>query len=177
MAYNVDGRSVAGLGGGHRRGKWSDEEAEYAARLIHEFRQGALPIQDGTTLRTFLSCLLQCCPMRISKRFTGSNCIGKQVFHRMQEVLDQLSPEEIDSTRRELAELERRFMVRVAQMNRSQRSVAKSELQLRLCYALLPPPTPTPTPFPHTCFLIPYHLQMSLFRVFLPVNSAPCHHG
>lgn len=38
-----------------------------------------LPLTDGTTLRTFLSKLLNCDPMRISKKFVGSNCIGKQV--------------------------------------------------------------------------------------------------
>lgn len=39
---------------------------------------------SGTTLRTFLSKLLNCDPMRISKKFVGSNCIGKQVFRRRQ---------------------------------------------------------------------------------------------
>lgn len=38
----------------------------------------------GTTLRTFLSKLLNCDPMRISKKFVGQNCIGKQVFRRRQ---------------------------------------------------------------------------------------------
>ena len=48
-------------------------------RLIHEFKAGLLPLTDGTTLRTFLSIMLNCDPMRISKKFVGSNCIGKQV--------------------------------------------------------------------------------------------------
>ena len=37
-------------------------------------RVGLLPLTDGTTLRTFLSKLLNCDPMRISKKFVGSNC-------------------------------------------------------------------------------------------------------
>ena len=55
--------------GGHplRRGKWTTEEEAYAARLIHEFKSGLLPLTDGTTLRNFLSKLLNCDPMRISK--------------------------------------------------------------------------------------------------------------
>lgn len=51
----------------------------FAHRLIQEFKAGLLPLTDGTTLRTFLSIMLNCDPMRISKKFVGSNCIGKQV--------------------------------------------------------------------------------------------------
>lgn len=60
-----------------RRGKWTPEEEQFALRLIEEFRSGLLPLTDGTTLRTFLSKLLNCDPMRISKKFVGDNCIGK----------------------------------------------------------------------------------------------------
>ena len=62
---------------GLRRGKWTGEEEGYANRLIMEFKAGCLPLTDGTTLRTFLSKLLNCDPMRISKKFVGGNCIGK----------------------------------------------------------------------------------------------------
>jgi hypothetical protein len=62
---------------GLRRGKWTTEEESYANRLILEFKLGLLPLTDGTTLRTFLSKLLNCDPMRISKKFVGQNCIGK----------------------------------------------------------------------------------------------------
>ena len=62
-----------------RRGKWTTEEEAYANRLIEEFKAGLLPIADGTTLRTFLSKLLNCDPMRISKKYVGINCIGKVI--------------------------------------------------------------------------------------------------
>jgi hypothetical protein len=62
---------------GLRRGKWTVEEENYANRLISEFKLGLLPLTDGTTLRTFLSKLLNCDPMRISKKFVGGKCIGK----------------------------------------------------------------------------------------------------
>lgn len=62
---------------GLRRGKWTLEEETYANKLIAEFKQGTLPLTDGTTLRTFLSKLLNCDPMRISKKFVGAKCIGK----------------------------------------------------------------------------------------------------
>jgi type II secretory pathway pseudopilin PulG len=101
-----------------RRGKWTPEEEAYAARLIQEFKAGLLPLTDGTTLRTFLSKLLNCDPMRISKKFVGSNCIGKQVFRRRTADLNRLTPEQIQQSRAELSDLERRFLERVAQTNR-----------------------------------------------------------
>ncbi|CAN0430834.1 unnamed protein product, partial [Hapterophycus canaliculatus] len=101
-------------------------------RLIQEFKAGLLPLTDGTTLRTFLSIMLNCDPMRISKKFVGSNCIGKQassrsddnhclrsgVFRRQQGVDEDSSPlseEAMDKSRAELAELERSFLERVAE--------------------------------------------------------------
>ena len=96
-----------------RRGKWSLEEEAYASRLIVEFKAGLLPLTDGTTLRTFLSKLLNCDPMRISKKFVGSNCIGKQIFRRKSSNVSKLTPEQIQRTRRELSELERKFLDRV----------------------------------------------------------------
>jgi hypothetical protein len=104
---------------GLRRGKWTTEEENYANRLIQEFKSGLLPLTDGTTLRTFLSKLLNCDPMRISKKFVGGNCIGKQVFRRRQQDLERLTVDQMERSRRELAELERKFLERVAQTNRS----------------------------------------------------------
>lgn len=101
-----------------RRGKWTSEEEAYAGRLINEFKSGLLPLTDGTTLRNFLSKLLNCDPMRISKKFVGNNCIGKQVFRRRVADINRLTPDLIQGMRVELSELERRFFDRVAQTNR-----------------------------------------------------------
>jgi hypothetical protein len=87
-----------------RRGKWTPEEEAYANRLIQEFKAGLLPLTDGTTLRTFLSKLLNCDPMRISKKFVGSNCIGKQVFRRRTADINRLTPEQIAASQKELSE-------------------------------------------------------------------------
>ena len=87
-----------------RRGKWTAEEEAYANRLITEFKAGLLPLTDGTTLRTFLSKLLNCDPMRISKKFVGGNCIGKQVFRRRTADINRLTPEQIQLSRKELSE-------------------------------------------------------------------------
>ena len=64
-----------------RRGKWSQEEEEYANAVVKEFNSGYLDAQPGTTLRIYLSEKLQCDPMRITKKFTGHDSIGKRVFH------------------------------------------------------------------------------------------------
>ena len=110
-----------------RRGKWTSEEEAYANRLIDEFKVGLLPLTDGTTLRTFLSKLLHCDPMRISKKYVGHNCIGKQVFRRRQQDLERLTEEQMDLNRKELAELERSFLERVAQTNRTKSAAPKNE--------------------------------------------------
>ncbi len=98
-----------------RRGKWTVEEEQYANRLIQEFKAGLLPLTDGTTLRNFLSRLLNCDPMRISKKFVGSNCIGKQVFRRRSAEIHKLTPEQIERTRMELCELEKKFLDRLSE--------------------------------------------------------------
>jgi hypothetical protein len=104
-----------------QKGKWTAEEEAYANRLIQEFKAGLLPLTDGTTLRTFLSKLLNCDPMRISKKFVGSNCIGKQVFRRRGADVNNLTPDEIERTRFELSELEKKFLDRVAHSKNSSR--------------------------------------------------------
>lgn len=119
---------------GLRRGKWTLEEENYANRLIHEFKSGLLPLTDGTTLRTFLSKLLNCDPMRISKKFVGGNCIGKQVFKRRQQDLEKLTLDQIELSRKELAVLERKFLERVAQTNRSNALCLISNLSSRWSY-------------------------------------------
>jgi hypothetical protein len=79
-----------------RRGKWTPEEEAYANRLIEEFKNGMLPIADGTTLRTFLSKLLNCDPMRISKKYVGNNCIGKVTFSLLGVSLAPVASEPLD---------------------------------------------------------------------------------
>ena len=53
------------------------QETAYADRLILHFEAGLLPLENGATLRAFLSKKLNCDPMRISKKFAGAKCLGK----------------------------------------------------------------------------------------------------
>ena len=54
-----------------RRGKWTAEEENFVERIVEDFNLGILDVQQGTTLRNFLSCVLNCDPMRITKKYTG----------------------------------------------------------------------------------------------------------
>ncbi|TMW59430.1 hypothetical protein Poli38472_004499 [Pythium oligandrum] len=110
---------------GMRKGKWTAEESAYCDRLIEEFKKGNLPLAEGTTLRTFLSKLLNCDPMRISKKYTGDQCIGKIIFRRRE---DELTKEEMESIRRDLAELEKTYLEREQYNQRRREKRLESEL-------------------------------------------------
>jgi len=70
-------RARCATGENVRRGKWTQEEQIYAERLIRNFEAGLLPLENGATLRAYLSKKLNCDPMRISKKFAGAKCLGK----------------------------------------------------------------------------------------------------
>ncbi|OQS04400.1 hypothetical protein THRCLA_03357 [Thraustotheca clavata] len=65
-----------------RRGAWSQEENQYAQKLIELFTQGHMPIMEGTPLRSFLAMALHCHTMRISKKFVRDSSVGKITFRR-----------------------------------------------------------------------------------------------
>lgn len=62
-----------------RKGKWSADEHKYANMMMKQFQLGALPLVDGLHLRGFISSLLQCDPLRVTKKYAG-HAIGKQNF-------------------------------------------------------------------------------------------------
>ena len=88
-----------------RRGKWTTEEEAFAARLIRDFDAGLLPLENGATLRAFLSKKLNCSAMRISKKFAGEKCLGKQIFTRRPGVDD----DQLEQETQNLARLEAAF--------------------------------------------------------------------
>jgi len=55
-------------------GKWTTEEFEYMIGLMEAFKAGQLPLQEGTTLRSFLSSMMGCKPKRI-RYVERSNCL------------------------------------------------------------------------------------------------------
>ncbi|OQS00894.1 hypothetical protein ACHHYP_02155 [Achlya hypogyna] len=78
-----------------RWGKWTREEEAYTTRLIADFSAGLLTdVTNGTTMRSWLSTKLRCCPMRISKKFVGEASIGKRMFERNDARINEMSEEE-----------------------------------------------------------------------------------
>ena len=116
LDYNMSAKRIM-----QRRGKWTSEEENFAYRLVHEFRVGCIPLAEGVTLRSFLAKMLNCDPMRISKKFVGQNCIGKQVYKRR--TIDQgyLPDDYLQNCRQDLTILERHFVNRVSVVTKSQR--------------------------------------------------------
>ncbi|KAH7484124.1 hypothetical protein KRP22_005305 [Phytophthora ramorum] len=62
-----------------RKGKWGIDEHKYAGMLMKQFQVGALPLADGLHLRVFMANMLQCDPLRVTKKYAGQ-AIGKQNF-------------------------------------------------------------------------------------------------
>lgn len=82
-----------------RSGKWIPQEEEYATLLMELFDAGAVtpPLANGATLRLYLSRMLHCSPMRISKKYAGKG-IGKRVY------IDNSNSKKQNMERRELLE-------------------------------------------------------------------------
>lgn len=66
-----------------RKGKWEIEEERFTIKIIHAFLDGILPIEHGTTLRSFLAKQLNCDPMRITKKLSSSILAGIRVSDRI----------------------------------------------------------------------------------------------
>lgn len=98
-------------------GKWTPEEEAYVQCLIEEFQAGYLPIREGTSLRSFLSKMLNCKPKRISKKFEGSDYNGKQVYVSQPY---KLTAEEARERRDRLCTLEKKFHQSVAELKNAE---------------------------------------------------------
>lgn len=66
-------------------------------------------VQDGTMLRIFLSVLLNCDPMRISKKHRLEVSVGKQPFSRNRNAVNMLQDWEKEKKRNDLQNLQSRF--------------------------------------------------------------------
>eukprot|EP01031_Cornospumella_fuschlensis_P031069 gene31069-37549_t len=148
---------------GWRKGKWFDEEEAYTKKLIEVFTNGYLSIPGGTTLRCFLAERLSCDPMRITKKFAGSSCIGKQVYIPCDTKTD---PALIKQSQEELRELEEKFK-------------AKVEAQQALDYYPLPQtgfpavPNHLPQPFPPEVYPPEYYASYASAMAQGKVQATP----
>ena len=66
------------------------EEEAYAEKVAELFKTGRVPnCPEGTTMRALLAELLNCAPMRVSKKFSGERAIGKCSYKRSSADLDE----------------------------------------------------------------------------------------
>jgi len=68
---------------GQRVGTWRSEERQYVTEVILRFGEGRLPnVPDNTPLRVLLLNVLNCSPMRITKKFSGRNALTRGRYRR-----------------------------------------------------------------------------------------------
>jgi hypothetical protein len=96
-----------------RSGRWSLEEENYAKAMIEAFKNGYLPLHGNVSLRKFLSEVLVCHPMRISKKFVGY--VRKYHWYRI--AAGKCDPEAKQKALEELSHLERAFWASMQQSN------------------------------------------------------------
>lgn len=94
-----------------RSGRWSLEEENYAKAMIEAFKNGYLPLHGNVSLRKFLSEVLVCHPMRISKKFVGY--VRKYHWYRI--AAGKCDPEAKQKALEELSQLERVFWASMQQ--------------------------------------------------------------
>lgn len=83
-----------------RSGKWSCEEDQYLRVLVTLFCDGVLEdVEQKTSMRAWLSKMLNCCPMRISKKqMHGEKFTGKAKFQRSSERIKYMTQTEYDQS-------------------------------------------------------------------------------
>jgi hypothetical protein len=96
-----------------RSGRWSVEEENYARAMIEAFKSGYLPLHGNVSLRKFLSEVLVCHPMRISKKFVGY--VRKYHWYRI--AAGKCDPEARRQALQNLCHLERVFWTSLQQSN------------------------------------------------------------
>jgi hypothetical protein len=99
-------------------GKWTVEEERYVVFLCQQFKEGALDIKEGRTLRSFLAERLGCKPKRITKKYERTGYNGKLQFI---DKITELMPSDLGYRRARLHELERGFL-------ESREAIAQNEL-------------------------------------------------
>ena len=98
----------------NRRGRWTEEEYEYALALIEAFNAGLVHLPESLKLGSFLCKMLQCCAARLSSKIRK----GKKVYHskRIQEgaPVDAFEIAHYRSVQQKLSDAEEEFLNKIA---------------------------------------------------------------
>ncbi|OQR99784.1 hypothetical protein ACHHYP_04426 [Achlya hypogyna] len=94
-----------------RMGPWTPEEVAYTQRLSSDFQLGLLEdVRQGMSLRQWLSQMLHCSPMRISKKFEVEPSLRARCNYLVNwQRIKSLTPHEVYARKKELETLERNF--------------------------------------------------------------------
>ena len=167
----------------YRSGRWSHEETAYAEALLGEFESGLLPLVDGTLLRVFVAAVLNCDPMRVSKKFAGRGAVkaklssmGTLFFKRDLETVWMLSEEEIQQKQEHFVELETNFFQKVYELGNKKRTTGSWSWPLFMGWTTYDPQSNTLISyFNKSQSVFDGHKRMSLL-VPKPVKRKPVPH-
>ncbi|ETL49248.1 hypothetical protein L916_01234 [Phytophthora nicotianae] len=128
-----------------RFGKWSVEEDAYLSKLIWLFEHGLLAdMEPKRSLRSFLALMLNCCPMRISKKqMNGHSFVGKTKYVRHS---NKMTQQEYDKLCHEVWRLRDEFLMAWAKDEYARRNsrVNQDEMSFQDWYDKVVSLVPTP---------------------------------
>lgn len=102
---------------------------QYVEKIIVCFNKGTLDAPAGVTLRSYLSEKLNCDPMRITKKFTGTTAIGKRLFTPINR--NNLSEAEVRMDKVKLATLETKWRIKMSanKLDNHQKAFGRMNMQ------------------------------------------------
>ncbi|TMW57083.1 hypothetical protein Poli38472_003008 [Pythium oligandrum] len=95
-----------------RAGKWNEPEENYLRKLVYLFTLGVLDgVENKTSMRSWLSKMLNCCPMRISKKqMHGEKFKGKIKFKKCPDQIERMTQAEYEKSLKEVMKLRSDFL-------------------------------------------------------------------
>nr|CCA13977.1 conserved hypothetical protein [Albugo laibachii Nc14] len=119
-----------------RSGKWNLIEEQYLRKLVKLFSMGLLEnIEPKTSMRSWLSKMLNCCPMRISKKqMHGEKFKGKAKFRRNEVQIRAVTQAEYDAMCTELAKLRCEFLIQWVQDEFRRKGTKESTRDFKIWY-------------------------------------------
>lgn len=130
-----------------RFGKWHPEEDAYLRRLVELFHAGvldAMPVK--VSMRGWLAKMLNCCPMRISKKQShGEKFEGKIKYTRDAVRIEHMTQAEYDTTCDHVARLRADFLKAWAKDEITRRSTQTDDMTFEDWYSKVIVLVPTPS--------------------------------
>lgn len=119
-----------------RSGKWNLIEEQYLRKLVKLFSMGLLEnIEPKTSMRSWLSKMLNCCPMRISKKqMHGEKFRGKAKFRRNEVQIHAVTQAEYDAMCTEVTRLRCEFLIQWVQDEFRRKGTKESTRDFKMWY-------------------------------------------